>query len=110
MIYQIYIYKIYKRYMNNIGLEMVEISDGSINMDHHEKCKIIADFSKDFRVISEVGSKDPTIQISSKDWLKWMQNELSAGSWKVIAEAREGGNVGIFGPQEWFHWIRNQFL
>ena len=24
-----------------------------------------------------------------------MQNELNAGSWKVIAEAREGGNVGI---------------
>ena len=25
-----------------------------------------------------------------------MQKELDAGSWKVIAEAREGGNVGIF--------------
>ena len=25
-----------------------------------------------------------------------MQKELEAGSWKVIAEAREGGNVGIF--------------
>jgi phosphosulfolactate synthase len=25
-----------------------------------------------------------------------MQRELEAGSWKVIAEAREAGNVGIF--------------
>ena len=25
-----------------------------------------------------------------------MQRELDAGSWKVIAEAREGGNVGIY--------------
>ena len=25
-----------------------------------------------------------------------MQKELDAGSWKVIAEAREGGNVGIY--------------
>jgi phosphosulfolactate synthase len=28
-----------------------------------------------------------------------MQKELEAGSWKVIAEAREGGNVGIFGKE-----------
>ena len=85
----------YKQYINDIGLEMVEISDGSMHMNHDKKCEIIADFSKDFRVISEVGSKDAAVEINSKNWLKWMQNELSAGSWKVIAEAREGGNVGI---------------
>ena len=85
----------YKKYLNKIGLEMVEISDGSINMDHDDKCNIIFEFSKEFRVISEVGSKDANVDISSDNWLKWMQNELSAGSWKVIAEAREGGNVGI---------------
>ena len=44
----------YKKYMNHIGLEMVEISDGSISMNHNIKCDIIADFSKDFKVISEV--------------------------------------------------------
>ena len=27
-----------------------------------------------------------------------MQDEMSAGSWKVIAESREGGNVGMFDP------------
>jgi phosphosulfolactate synthase len=85
----------YKKYMNNIGLEMVEISDGSMNLNHDIKCNIITDFSKDFRVISEVGSKDSSVEISSENWLKWMKNELSAGSWKVIAEAREGGNIGI---------------
>ena len=85
----------YKKYLNKIGLEMVEISDGSINMDHDDKCNIIFEFSKEFRVISEVGSKDANVDISSDNWLKWMQNELSAGSWKVIAEAREGGNAGI---------------
>ena len=31
----------YKKYLNKIGLEMVEISDGSINMDHDDKCNII---------------------------------------------------------------------
>ncbi len=86
----------YKKYMRDLGLEMVEISDGSMIMNHETKCEIITDFSKDFRVISEVGSKDAAVEISSKNWIKWMQNELSAGSWKVIAEAREGGNIGIF--------------
>ena len=86
----------YKKYMNNIGLTMVEISDGSMILDHDLKCKIISDFSKEFKVISEVGSKDANVEISSENWLKLMQNEISAGSWKVIAEAREGGNIGIF--------------
>jgi len=86
----------YKKYMDNIGLEMVEVSDGSMNIEHDVKCEIIANLSKTFRVISEVGSKDNTIETRSDNWIKWMESELSAGSWKVIAEAREGGNVGIF--------------
>ena len=86
----------YKKYMNNIGLEIVEISDGSIDIHHDEKCQIIADFSKDFKVISEVGSKDSSVKIKNTNWIKWIKNELSAGSWKVIAEARESGNIGVF--------------
>lgn len=85
----------YKKYMKDIGLNMVEISDGSMHMKHDVKCEIISDFAIDFKVISEVGNKDASENISSENWLKWMQNELAAGSWKVIAEAREGGNVGI---------------
>ena len=86
----------YKKYMNHIGLEMVEISDGSMSMNHNTKCDIIADFSKDFKVISEVGSKDASVEISIENWQNWIQNELSAGSWKVITESRESGNVGIW--------------
>jgi len=86
----------YKKYMNNIGLEMVEISDGSIMINHDEKCKKISEFSKEFLVISEIGSKDTTVEINQEDWSRFMQNELSAGSWKVIAEARESGNIGIY--------------
>lgn len=86
----------YKKYMNKIGLEMVEISDGSMNLNHDKKCELISEFSKDFKVISEIGSKDENVEICYKDWIKWMRKELSAGSWKVIAEAREGGNLGIY--------------
>ena len=62
--------------------KMVEISDGSMSLDHNEKCNIISDFSNEFIVISEVGSKDSNSEISSDKWVKWMKNELSAGSWK----------------------------
>ena len=32
-----------------------------------------------------------------------MQSELAAGSWKVIAEARESGTVGIYRPNGTAH-------
>jgi len=28
--------------------------------------------------------------------VRWLQEELDAGAWKVITEAREGGTAGIF--------------
>jgi len=86
----------YKRYLDRIGIKSVEISDGSMNINHEKKCNLIKEFSKSFIVLSEVGSKKEDVEISNEDWLKLMKDELSAGSWKVIAEAREGGNVGIF--------------
>jgi phosphosulfolactate synthase len=47
-------------------------------------------------VLSEVGSKDAAKIIPPYKWIEQMQTELSAGAWKVIGEAREGGNVGLF--------------
>ena len=49
-----------------------------------------------FKVISEVGSKDESLTMKDNEWISYMKKELEAGSWKVIAEAREGGNVGMF--------------
>jgi phosphosulfolactate synthase len=54
--------------------------------------------AQDFTVLSEVGSKEEGILISPAKWVKMMSDELKAGSWKVIAEARESGNVGIYRP------------
>jgi phosphosulfolactate synthase len=93
----------YRRYVDNLGLDTVEISDGSITLNHDEKCKLIAQFAKDYTVLSEVGSKEEGILISPAKWIKMMQNELQAGSWKVIAEARESGTVGIYRPSGQAH-------
>lgn len=84
------------RLMDKLKLEMVEVSDGCIKMEHDKKCELIHKLSKDFKVISEIGSKDESLTIEDDKWISYMKKELEAGSWKVIAEAREGGNVGMF--------------
>jgi len=95
----------YKRLMNNLGLDTVEVSDGSITIPHGKKCKIIRDFAKDFTVLSEVGSKEEGIFISPAKWISMMSKEIAAGSWKVIAEARESGTVGIYRPNGTAHTV-----
>lgn len=86
----------YRKYIDSLGLDTVEISDGSMTIEHDEKCKYIQTLSKTHMVLSEVGSKEAGILISPHRWTEMMENELQAGSFKVIAEARESGTVGIY--------------
>ena len=88
----------YFRLVDQMGLDLIEISDGSIVLDHDEKCELIHKYSSNYSVLSEVGSKEEGILVSPSKWIKMMSNELEAGSWKVIAEGRESGSVGIFRP------------
>jgi phosphosulfolactate synthase len=93
----------YIRLLDKYQLDLAEISDGSIVIDHDEKCELIHKLSKSRTVLSEVGSKDSGILISPGKWIKMMSTELEAGSWKVIAEGRESGNVGVFRPNGTAH-------
>ena len=86
----------YKQLLKNWNIEMCEVSDGSIDILHEDKCNYIIELAKEFKVVSEVGSKDENKLIAPYRWIELMQKELEAGAWKVIAEAREGGNVGIY--------------
>jgi phosphosulfolactate synthase len=86
----------YQRVLDQYGMEYAEVSDGSIEIEHDKKCGFIRELSKQVTVISEVGSKDAAKIFAPYKWIKLMQAEIEAGSWKVIAEAREGGNVGIY--------------
>ena len=86
----------YKRVLEKYNLEHCEVSDGSVTMDHDRKCELVAEFSKLVTVLSEVGSKDASKIIPPYKWIEQMKTELEAGAWKVIGEAREGGNVGLF--------------
>jgi len=86
----------YKAWLSELGLTHVEISDGTIDIPRERKLELIADFARDFTVLSEVGSKDSSVEYTVDEWTTWLNEELEAGAWKVITEAREGGTAGIF--------------
>jgi phosphosulfolactate synthase len=86
----------YKRWLAELGLTHVEISDGAVEIPRGEKLELITDLAQDFTVLSEVGSKDSAVEFSSDEWTRWLREELDAGAWKVITEARESGSSGIF--------------
>jgi phosphosulfolactate synthase len=86
----------YQRVLDEFEMEYAEVSDGSMDINHEEKCRYIEKLAKQVTVISEVGSKDATKIFAPYKWIQLMKAEIEAGSWKVIAEAREGGNVGIY--------------
>ena len=86
----------YIRILKDYNLNLAEVSDGSISIPHKKKCEYIEKLSKHVTVFSEIGSKDEKKIIPPYKWIRQMRAELNAGSTKVIGEARESGNVGLF--------------
>jgi phosphosulfolactate synthase len=83
-------------WIRELGLTHIEISDGTITIPHEQKLELIRRCKDEFTVLSEVGSKDDTRIMAPYRWVEQIEQELAAGAWKVIAEARETGTVGIF--------------
>jgi phosphosulfolactate synthase len=79
-------------------IDRIEVSDGTINITHQQKCDYIRQFCKTGTVISEVGSgdKDKVHVTPPYKWIELMQAELEAGSKYVVAEAQESGTAGIY--------------
>ena len=86
----------YRKLIDKYDMPLVEVSDGSISMKHEDKCECISMLAEQTVVLSEVGSKDADNIIPPYKWIQLIETELEAGAWKVIGEAREGGNVGLF--------------
>jgi len=95
----------YRRFIDGLGIDTIEISDGSMRIDHAKKCEFVRNYSKNYTVLSEVGAKEAGILIAPARWIEMMETELSAGSFKVIAEARESGTVGIYRPSGKAHTV-----
>jgi phosphosulfolactate synthase len=89
-------FKDYIEFLEKNEIELVEVSDGSYDFEHSIKLDYINKLSQKFTVISEVGSKKKEVVYSPEEWVAMMKSELTAGSVKVIAEARESGTTGIY--------------
>lgn len=83
-------------WLRELGLQHVEVSDGTLALDGARKCEIIASLAQQFTVFSEVGNKDADFIMAPYRWVEEIEAELAAGATKVITEARESGNAGIF--------------
>jgi phosphosulfolactate synthase len=83
-------------FLDTHEVDLVEISDGSYDIEHKKKLEYISILAKRGTVISEVGSKKKDVVYSPDEWVAMMKSELDAGSVKVIAEARESGTIGIY--------------
>jgi phosphosulfolactate synthase len=83
-------------WLRELGLRHVEVSDGTITLPATDKRELIARLAREFTVLSEVGSKDVDMIMAPYRWVEEIEAELEAGAWKVIAEAREAGNAGIY--------------
>jgi phosphosulfolactate synthase len=86
----------FKRWVKGHGFTHVEVSDGTLRMERESKQELISALAEDFVVLSEVGSKDQDAIYAPYQWVAWIREELEAGAWKVITEARETGTAGIF--------------
>lgn len=89
-------FKDYIEFLDKNEIEVVEVSDGSYDIEHSRKLGYINKLAEKFTVISEVGSKKKEVVYSPEEWVAMMKSELIAGSVKVIAEARESGTTGIY--------------
>ncbi len=86
----------YVAWLRELGITHVEVSDGTVSMAVDDKLALLRRLAREFTVLSEVGSKDTDKVIAPYRWVDAIKRELDAGAWKVIAEGRESGTVGVY--------------
>jgi phosphosulfolactate synthase len=91
----------YEKYLERakeLGFSTIEISDGTIAIDLAKRKDLIRQaLDMDFKVITEVGKKDPKEALPIALVHQLINEDLACGAFKVIIEAREAGKgVGIF--------------
>jgi phosphosulfolactate synthase len=86
----------FRDFIDRHGTDTVEVSDGTVEFKPGKKPALIERMTRDYRVISEVGKKDPLHALVPTDWTSQIQADLEAGAWKVICEARDSAQAGIF--------------
>ncbi|HHY74827.1 MAG TPA: phosphosulfolactate synthase [Bacillus bacterium] len=90
--------KDYIKMLQKLGLEWIEVSNGTLDIPLEKRIDIVNDLKTDFHVLGEVGSKDQSHELSAKHWAFEMNSLLDAGCKYVITEGRDSGTAGIYNP------------
>lgn len=88
----------FARWVASLGIDTVEVSEGTVHLPRDFKRRLIGELSDDFCVLAEVGSKDPEMPVEPAEWVGNMLSDLDAGASFVVAEGRESGTVGLYRP------------
>lgn len=85
------------RFLKRHDCPIVEISNGAHPISMKEKGRHIADFAREFYVLSEVGKKDTreAEQMPISQWLAEIHADLDAGAKRVVLEAGGSGQSGL---------------
>lgn len=91
----------YFEFLQKLGFNHIEISDGTIELPNKKRRKIIVEaVAKGFTVITECGKKALGSHFEVKELERTLYSDLECGAKHVIVEGRESGeNVGIYNDQ-----------
>lgn len=90
------------------GFDCVEVSNGATDIPSRDKLALIERANAlGFEVLSEIGSKDPTKQLRSAEWVNQLEKDARAGARWIVIEGRESGTVGLYDE---YGKVRNDIL
>jgi phosphosulfolactate synthase len=94
------------RKAQKLGFDLIEISDGIIDLDLDEKTKLAKLVRADgFDYLIAVGKKDPSEQLLPEETISQVADALSLSPVKVVLEGRERGrSVGIYDDNGNVRW------
>ncbi|MEA2374585.1 MAG: phosphosulfolactate synthase [Thermoleophilaceae bacterium] len=87
-----------RAWLEELGLEHVEVSSGTVRMPDKEKLELIEAFADGFTVFAEVGEKDPDALVAPYRWVQMIKDALGAGARWVVCEGRATGDTGLYRP------------
>lgn len=88
-----------------IGFDIIEIGENSLDLTFEQKKKITdAILAKNLEFQWKVGKKDPRHQLSIDTVTAKVEEAIKLGSDKVVLEANEGVNVGIYDEKGAIKW------
>ena len=88
-----------------IGFDIIEVGENNTNLNFEQKKKITESIlAKELDVQWKVGRKDPRHQLPLDVTLAKIEEAVKLGSDKVVLEANEGINVGIYDEKGVVRW------